>query len=110
MTAWCNGAGYSDYQTVESDISQIGTDSGNNDLAALESDGSQLLTDAQPTVHNLPPLSKTHTFDYGLYMGWLLVAGGKLSQGDVSAAETDFQTAVGYFNKVSDLISTGCGR
>ena len=76
MDNWCAGNGYSDYSAVESDLSALSADSGNNDLLSVESDGAQLFHHASVAGLNLPPVSdKTQKLDYGLYMGWLLVGG-----------------------------------
>ncbi len=39
---WCQGDGGSDLQAVETDLEQIHTDTGNDDLPAVESDGADL--------------------------------------------------------------------
>lgn len=94
MQTWCDGSGYTGFQTVESDLSQLDTDSGNNDLAAVESDGATLFQDANAASHDpnfLPPLSNAHKVDYGVWMGYLMVAGEKASTGDISSAASAMQ-------------------
>ena len=99
MDNWCNGNGYSDLQAVQSDLSQLNTDSGNNDLSAVESDGTQLLSDAGTAESNPPPWNTSpedtpSKFQYAYYMGALGVAGATLATGDVSKGASDLQFAV----------------
>ena len=46
MQQWCSGTGYDDFQSVQSDLSQISQDAGDDDLAAVEQDGATLAQDA----------------------------------------------------------------
>lgn len=103
MQQWCSGNGYSDYQTVQSDLNQLGTDSGNNDLVSVESDGSSLFHDATVAGQNLPPASKTQKFDYGVYMGYMLVAGAKASTGDITGAASALAKSSQFKNTVFNL-------
>lgn len=99
LAAWCAGPGYSDFQSVQSDLSQLQTDSGNSDLAAVEQDGSQLFNDAHTAALNLPPKSDKASFGYGLWLGYLLIAGYRASSGNLSgpgSASTALQSASTY--------------
>jgi hypothetical protein len=109
MDNWCAGNGYSDYSAVESDLSALSADSGNNDLLSVESDGAQLFHHASVAGLNLPPVSdKTQKLDYGLYMGWLLVGGEKSSAGDITSADGAFQKAASYKDAVV-TVTSACG-
>jgi hypothetical protein len=102
MDDWCSGNGYSDFQAVETDMSQLSTDTGNNDLLAAEQDGSQLFQDAHAAGMNLPPGSNHQKLDYGLYMGFLMVAGAKISNGDINGAGDSMSKSVPYKSSVED--------
>jgi hypothetical protein len=111
LTAWCAGSGYSDFTTVESDMGQLSTDSGNNDLIAVEQDGTQLFGDASTAGQNLPPRSDPHAFGYGIYMGYLLIAGSRASNGNISgagSASAALQLAQPYLAD-AQAVSTSCG-
>jgi hypothetical protein len=101
---WCQGQGFQDYQNVDNDLDQIKTDSGDEDLPAVENDGLQLFNDAHAAGTNLPPVDNTDKLNYGLAMGWLLIAGDKLGAGDLTDAESDIATANGYLGKLTNLI------
>ena len=100
---WCSGNGYSDFQAVQSDLNQISTDSGNNDLISVESDGSSLFHDATVAGQNLPPGTNKEKLDYGLYMGYLLVAGAKASSGDINGTASAMAKASQVRNTVFNL-------
>jgi hypothetical protein len=51
----------------------------------------------------LPPAAKTQKLDYGLYMGYLAVAGLKLTNGDLSGADRAFAKSTQYKNTVFNL-------
>jgi hypothetical protein len=105
MQAWCGSIGYSDFQTVESDLSQLGTDSANNDLSAVESDGTTQFQDATAASHDpnfLPPLSNAHK------VGYLMVAGYKSRTGDISGATSALEQASKY-TSITQYISNQCG-
>jgi len=108
LTAWCAGPGYSAFTTVESDMGQFSTDSGNNDLIAVEQDGTQLFSDAHTAGLNLPPRSDSHAFGYGIYMGYLLVAGYRASNGNIDGSVSAMQQAQKHLSDVSS-INTSCG-
>lgn len=103
MQQWCNGDGDSDFQAVQSDLDQLSTDSSNEDLTSVESDGATLAQDAEAAVKNLPPASKTQKLDYGLYMGYVSVAGLKLTNGDLSGADSAFAKSTQYKNTAFNL-------
>ena len=54
LDAWCNGTGGNDFQTVEDDMSQLLSDSQDNDASAMEVDGLALFRDAGDAVGYLP--------------------------------------------------------
>lgn len=110
LQQWCSGSGYSDFQTVQSDLSQLDTDSGNSDLAAVESDGSSLFQDAHAASQDpdfLPPVSNTHRVQYGLWVGFVMVAGAKAGNGDISGASSAIAQASKYTSTVQ-YISGQC--
>jgi hypothetical protein len=111
MNTWCAGNGYSDLQTVRSDLSQIGTDSGDSDLIAVEQDGAQLFSDARTAGANLPPKSDPHSFGYGVYTGYLLIAGYRASTGNISGAGSASPALQEAQPFLPDLqaINTACG-
>lgn len=108
MQQWCSGNGYSDFQQVQQDLSQLSTDSGNDDLAAVEQDGSSLFQDAHTAGLNLPPLSNMHKVEYGVWMGYLLVAGYRASNGDLSGASSAMASASKYTSIIT-YVSNQCG-
>ena len=109
MQQWCNGNGYSDFQAVQSDLSQLGTDSGDDDLLAVEADGSSLFRDATGAGADLPPGTNTQKLDYGLYMGYMFTAGYKASTGDIGGASSALSSAAQFKNTVFDLTNQ-CGQ
>ena len=90
-------------QAVSTDLDQIQTDSGNDDLPAIESDGTQLFNDAQTAGHDLPPGSKKVKLYYGLFMGWMMIAGYKMSTGDVTDANSDISRALQFHSTVKTI-------
>ena len=103
MQQWCAGDGYSDYQAVQSDMTQMQTDAGNDLLGSVMSDGTSLASDALKAEEKLPPGTNTQKLDYGLYMGFIFVAGGKASSGDINGAVTATQKASQYTSTVNNL-------
>lgn len=75
----------------------------------MESDGASLFHDASATVGNLPPLSNAHKVDYGVWMGYLAVAGYKASTGDIAGASSALQKAT-QFNSIISYVSSQCGN
>jgi hypothetical protein len=103
MQNWCAGNGYSDFQAVQADMSQLGTDSSNNDLLSVEADGASLFHHASVAGLNLPPGTKTQKLDYGLYMGYLMVGGSKLTTGDISGADSSLSKSTQFTKVVANL-------
>jgi hypothetical protein len=108
MQQWCNSTGYSDFEQVESDLNQLSTDAGNQDLASVEQDGTSLFQDAGTAVQHLPPLSNLHKVNYGVWLGYLLTAGYKASQGDISGAASAMEKAA-QFISIATYVSNQCG-
>jgi len=108
ISVWCEGAGGSDLQAVNSDLSQISTDANNDDVTAVAEDGEQLFHDASQAGINLPPLQNAHKLDYGLYMGWMLQAGYRLNIGDDTTADDDLQKAQ-QFKRIVMTVNNDCG-
>jgi hypothetical protein len=107
LQTWCQGPGGSDLEQVESDLNQLQADSGNDDVAAAEADGAELYRDAALAVEYLPPLQKAHKLDYGLYMGFVSIAGYRVSTGDNAAAITALQSAA-QFKRLVDTVDDDC--
>ncbi len=103
IDVWCAGTGGTGLQAVSTDLDQIQTDSGNDDLPAIESDGTQLFNDAQTAGHDLPPGSKKVKLYYGLFMGWMMIAGYKMSTGDVTDANSDISRALQFHSTVKTI-------
>lgn len=111
VQTWCQGDGYSGYQSVETDLTQMSTDIGNGqDGTAENTDALQLASDAGTAGQSYPPFSKTHKLDYGLFLLAVTSAATALNRGDVSSATSAMQQAVKYKNDVDGLISTDCGN
>jgi hypothetical protein len=110
MGQWCSGDGYSDWQTVTSDIQQLGTDAGADDISSVESDGAQLARDAVTAEKNLPPGTKMRKFNYGFVMAALTLAGLKAANGDITGADSALRLVVpGKVNAVAKRINSACG-
>jgi hypothetical protein len=92
LSVWCGGNGYSDWQSVAGDLSQLGTDSGNNDLVSVESDGGQLARDAVAALQNVPPGTRMEKFNYAYVMSALTIVGLKLNQGEYQWRGFDSQS------------------
>jgi hypothetical protein len=92
-------------------MGQLSTDSGNNDLIAVEQDGTQLFGDAGTAGQNLPPKSDPHSFGYGIYMGYLVIAGYRASNGNLSGAGSASAAMQRASQHLSDAnsINTSCG-
>jgi WD40 repeat protein len=105
-TVWCTGDGYSDWQTVTQDLSQFGSDVGNDDISAVESDGGQLAKDAATADKNLPPATNVQKSDYGYVIATLAITGRKASQGDITGADSALQPIIATkFNAVANQVS-----
>jgi hypothetical protein len=93
LQTWCDGSGGAANNAVLADLNQIGTDATNQDLASVEADGTQLAADAIAASAPLPPLPRHQKFNYGLAMGYFLVAGHRLSTGDVTGGSAALKKA-----------------
>ena len=105
---WCSSAGYDSLQSVQSDLGQIEQDAGDDDLAAVEQDGATLAQDASSIESSLPPLSNAHKVTFGVWMGYVSLAGIKASQGDISGASSLLEDATQY-NSIVAYVSNQCG-
>ena len=96
--AWCLGTGYANFQAVNSDLSQIDTDSGDGyNPTALEADGSQLESDAAKASGTLYPGDPA---DYGLWVTDLRAAGMFASIGDFTSADNEMNDATAFARTV----------
>jgi hypothetical protein len=103
LQQWCAGDGYSNYQAVQSDLTQMQTDAGNGDLGSVMSDGRSLGQDATNAFEHLPPGTSIQKVDYGAYIGSLVLAGDKESLGDINGATTLLQKAWQFTDTVNNL-------
>lgn len=85
-------------QTVQSDLTAIGTDASNQDASALESDGSTLATDAQTAALDPPPIDSS---DYTAAMTDCVTAGNDASNGDFTDAATALSNGNALISKVT---------
>lgn len=108
MQQWCDSTGYDGFQSVQSDLSQLGQDAGDDDLAAVEQDGATLAQDASSVESSLPPLSNAHKVTFGVWMGYMSLAGIKASQGDIDGASGLLEDATQY-NSIVTYVSNQCG-
>jgi hypothetical protein len=109
MDAWCGGSGYSDYQAVQSDLTQMSTDLGNGDYGTAENaDATQLLSDAEAAEKNAPPVTKSQKVDYILYMGAISFSATDLDSGNVTAAK-DAMNGAGSYKDAVNAIVAACG-
>lgn len=111
MDAWCNGAGASDYQAVQNDITQLSSDLNANSTGNFGADASKLNADASTAEGNPPPGTKAQKVNYVLYMGAITFAMTFLNQGNISEAETAMNGATKYLNGPNGVNSTvaACG-
>lgn len=105
---WCDGTGYTDWSQVAADVTQMHSDTENDDMAATDADGSQLEADAAAAVSMPPPFSQAHTADYLFAMTSLRVAGANVVDGNLAGATSALQTADGYIGDVSGLVGSDC--
>lgn len=99
-TGWCHGDGYMDLQGVAYDMTQLMPDLRNGDYGSAAHHGTILYQDAAAAAANLPPGTDTQKLDYGLYMGFLMTAGSKMSNGDITGAMNAISKATPYKNVV----------
>jgi hypothetical protein len=86
MDAWCNGAGASNYQTVQNDITQLSSDLNANSNGNFGADATKLGADATTAMQNPPPGTKVQKLDYIEYMGAITFAMTFLNQGNIAEA------------------------
>jgi hypothetical protein len=108
MQQWCGSTGYDSFQSVQTDLSQLGQDAGDDDLGAVEQDGATLAQDASSIESALPPLSNVHKVTFGVWMGYMSLAGIKASQGDIGGASSLTEDATQY-NSIVTYVSNQCG-
>jgi hypothetical protein len=99
--AWYNGTGYSDFQAVNSDISQATTDADNGNVIAEENDGAQIATDAQAAADNPMPID---TNQYVAAMNYYVQAGNDASDDDFTDAATELEAGTVNINAVTAVM------
>lgn len=111
MDAWCNGAGASDYQTVQNDITQLSSDLNANSNGNFGADATKLGLAAAAAEENLPPGTKAQKLNYLEYMGAITFAMTFLNQGNIAEAETAMNGAAKYLNGPDGVNNTiaACG-
>ena len=106
MDTWCSGTGYSDYQAVQSDITQMSTDVGNGDYGTAENaDATRLNSDAGTALQNPPPGTTAQKVSYISYMGAITFAAADLNSGNIAAAETAMSGAAKYRDGADVLVA-----
>ena len=103
MAAWCDSQAYRDNESAVEDASQVSQDEKDNNLGSEPGDGATLEGAASKVGSDeLPPVSKVHKVDYGLYFVWLTTVGQDVAAGDIKDADTaaakadQFRSAVQY--------------
>jgi hypothetical protein len=111
MDAWCNGAGASDYQKVQNDITQLSGDLNANSTGNFGADASKLNADAGTAEGNPPPGTRAQKVNYVLYMGAITFAMTFLNQGNIAEAESAMNGAAKYLNGPNGVNNTvaACG-
>ena len=110
VDAWCSGSGYSDYQAVQSDITQMSTDVGNGDYGTAENaDATTLNSDATTAVQNPPPGTTAQKVNYVSYTGAIGFAAIDLNSGNIPAAEKAMTGASTYRDKVDAVVAACAG-
>lgn len=105
MSAWCAGPGYQALQAVRADITQVGTDAGNRDLAAVRADGTVMTSDAEAAEKTPPPVTRAQQLNYVKAMGALSFAGIDLAGGDTAAASRAISSANGWLQQDQGILS-----
>ena len=109
VDAWCSGSGYSDYQAVQSDITQMSTDVGNGDYGTAENDDAPTLdSDATTALQNPPPGTTAQKVNYVSCMGAIAFGAIDLNSGNIPAAEKAMTGASTYRDKVVDAVVAAC--
>ena len=89
MAAWCGSQAYRDNESAVADASQVSQDEKDDNLGSEPGDGATLEGAAsQVGSDELPPMSKVHKVDYGLYFVWLTTVGQDVAAGDIKDADT----------------------
>ena len=103
MAAWCDSPAYRDNLSAVVDANQVVQDEKDNNLGSEPGDGTTLEVAASKVGSDeLPPISKVHKVDYGLYFVWLTMVGQDVAAGDIKDADTaaakadQFRSAVQY--------------
>jgi hypothetical protein len=103
MAAWCDSQAFRDNESAVAAASQVSQDEKDNNLGSEPGDGATLEGVAsQVGSDELPPMSKVHKVNYGLYFVWLTTVGQDVAAGDIKDADTaaakadQFRSAVQY--------------
>lgn len=89
MAAWCESQAYRDNESAVADANQVVQDEKDNNLGSEPGDGMTLEGAASKVGSDeLPPISKVHKVDYGLYFVWLTIVGQDVAAGDIKDADT----------------------
>ena len=103
MAAWCASQAYRDNESAVADASQVSQDEKDDNLGSEPGDGATLEAAASEVGSDeLPPMSKVHKVNYGLYFVWLTTVGQDVAAGDIKDADTaaakadQFLSAVQY--------------
>jgi hypothetical protein len=103
MAAWCASQAYRDNESAVADASQVSQDEKDGNLGSEPGDGATLEAAASVVGSDeLPPTSKVHKVNYGLYFVWLTTVGQDVAAADIKDADTaaakadQFRSAVQY--------------
>ncbi len=89
MAAWCDSPAYRDNLSAVVDANQVVQDEKDDNLGSEPGDGTTLEGAASKVGSDeLPPISKVHKVDYGLYFVWLTMVGQDVAAGDIKDANT----------------------
>jgi hypothetical protein len=109
MDTWCTGTGYSEYQTVQDDLTQLRTDLGNGDIGTAENaDATKLTSDAETAMKDAPPGTKDQKTNYVEYMGSLSFMAIDLNTGNITGATNALHGSQNYQPGVDSLVAA-CG-
>ena len=101
MAAWCESQAYRDNESAAGDASQVTQDETDDNLGSEPGDGTTLEGAASKVGSDeLPPISKVHKVDYGLYFVWLTMVGQDVAAGDIKDADTAATKADQYLSAV----------
>jgi hypothetical protein len=106
MDTWCTGTGYSEYQTVQDDLTQLRTDVGNGDMGTAENaDATKLTSDAETAMKDAPPGTRDQKINYVEYMGALSFMAIDLNTGNVTGATNALHGSQNYQPGVDSLVA-----